>query len=171
MGNVMKDIPDEIEKMEQIAENLDDWAKKESHNIAISNLDYYISAAKTMEGFNVVLEWLRYKNKPHEAEKLHDEAAELLGFAEIVGQKDSNLKIDESFCFRDLAQAQAIVLSKHLRHIAEMARKELPTEKAAETEQNATPVKPERESWWLKLYEKTLKVIVDAVMERWWPKQ
>lgn len=43
--------------------------------------------------------------------------------------------------------------------------------KPAETEQNATPAKPERESWWLKLYEKTLKVIVDAVMERLWPKQ
>ncbi len=41
-------------------------------------------------------------------------------------------------------------------------------EKPAETKQNATLAKPERESWLWKLYEKTLKVIVDAVLERVW---
>ena len=39
-----------------------------------------------------------------------------------------------------------------------------------ETEQNTTPAKPDKESWPWKLYEKTLKVIVNAVMERLLPK-
>lgn len=43
-------------------------------------------------------------------------------------------------------------------------------EKPAEKERNAISAKPERESWWLKLYERTLKVVVDAVLERMWPK-
>lgn len=42
--------------------------------------------------------------------------------------------------------------------------------KPIKAERNATPVKSERESWLWKLYEKTLKVIVDAVLERVWPK-
>lgn len=37
------------------------------------------------------------------------------------------------------------------------------------TEPNTTPAKPERESWYWKPYEKTLKVIVDVVLERLWP--
>jgi len=39
-----------------------------------------------------------------------------------------------------------------------------------ETKQNTTLAKPERESWLWKLYERTLKVIVDVVLERVWPK-
>lgn len=38
----------------------------------------------------------------------------------------------------------------------------------AEIEQNSTPVKSEGESWLWKLYEKTLKVIVDAVLGKVW---
>lgn len=43
-------------------------------------------------------------------------------------------------------------------------------QKPAETGQNTTPAKLQRENWLWKLYEKTLKVIVDAVMERLLPK-
>lgn len=43
-------------------------------------------------------------------------------------------------------------------------------QKSAETEQDIAPAKRERESWLWKLYEKTLKVIVDAALERGWPK-
>jgi hypothetical protein len=43
-------------------------------------------------------------------------------------------------------------------------------EQAAETKQNSSPTKRERESWLWRLYEKTLKVIVDAVLERTLPK-
>lgn len=50
------------------------------------------------------------------------------------------------------------------------AEKELESEKPAETEQDIAPAKRERESWLLRLYEKTLKVIVDAVLERVWPR-
>jgi len=42
--------------------------------------------------------------------------------------------------------------------------------KPAETEQGTTVAKREKESCLLKLYEVTLKVIVDAFMERFWPK-
>jgi len=45
-------------------------------------------------------------------------------------------------------------------------------EKAAETEQNAASAKGSKIGNFLwKLYEKTLKAVVDAVLERWWPKQ
>jgi len=44
-------------------------------------------------------------------------------------------------------------------------------ETPAETERDTTPAKGGRIRAWLwKLYEKTLKVIVDAVLERVWPK-
>jgi hypothetical protein len=43
-------------------------------------------------------------------------------------------------------------------------------EKPAEAEQKTTPAKLERESLWLVLYEKTLKVIVDAVLGILWHK-
>jgi len=39
-----------------------------------------------------------------------------------------------------------------------------------ETRQNTTLAKPERESWLWKLYEKTLKVIVEAVLGLLGPK-
>jgi hypothetical protein len=32
------------------------------------------------------------------------------------------------------------------------------------------PAKPEKESWWWKLYGKTLEVVVDAILEKLWPK-
>ncbi len=47
-----------------------------------------------------------------------------------------------------------------------LARKAI--KEPAEIEQNATPAKPERERWLWKLYEKTLKVIVDAVLGKVW---
>ena len=61
-------------------------------------------------------------------------------------------------------------LSDTLQQIAQNAREELRSEKPAEIGRNTTPAKLERESWYWKLYEKTLKVIVDAVMERLLPK-
>ena len=42
--------------------------------------------------------------------------------------------------------------------------------KPAETGRGATTGKRQRESWLWRLYEKTLKVIIDAVLERVWPK-
>lgn len=37
-------------------------------------------------------------------------------------------------------------------------------QKPAATEQNAAPAKPERESWWWKLYEKTVKAFFDSLL-------
>jgi len=53
---------------------------------------------------------------------------------------------------------------------SEAASAEKPTEteqnnKPAEPEQTTTPAKPERESRWWRLYEITLKVIIDAVLK------
>jgi len=45
----------------------------------------------------------------------------------------------------------------HLCHIEDA--------KQAETVQNATIAKPEKESWFWKLYEKTLKVIIDEILD------
>ena len=43
---------------------------------------------------------------------------------------------------------------------ADLAKKDL-----TETKQNATPAKPERESWWWRFYEITIKVVIDAVLK------
>jgi len=56
-----------------------------------------------------------------------------------------------------------------IKYKMEVEAKQPTPKKPAETEQTA-PAKPERESWLWKLYGKTLKVIVDVVMERLWPK-
>jgi len=60
-------------------------------------------------------------------------------------------------------------LADTFRQIAQIAREELVAEEPAETEQKTTPAKFRRLRAWLwKLYEKTLKVIIDAVLERMW---
>jgi len=59
-------------------------------------------------------------------------------------------------------------ITLYLWQIADSAREELSSEKPAETGQNAAPAKDDKESLWLVLYEKTLKVIVDAVLEKLW---
>lgn len=51
----------------------------------------------------------------------------------------------------------------------ERVKVDLASLKPAETGRNATPKSKIKDFFWT-LYEKTLKVIVDAVMERWWPK-
>ncbi len=45
-----------------------------------------------------------------------------------------------------------------------------PVKQPAEKERDTTPAKRERESWLWRLYEKTLKVIVEAVLGKVWPK-
>ncbi len=62
-------------------------------------------------------------------------------------------------------------ITRALEHVkVDLAEKHSRHEKPAETEEKATLAKSERESWLWKLYEKTLKVIFDAVLERMWPK-
>ncbi len=58
--------------------------------------------------------------------------------------------------------------SQQRRVLIEQALERVKAETPTETERNATPAKPEKESWLWKLYEKTLKVIVDAVLGRVW---
>jgi hypothetical protein len=59
--------------------------------------------------------------------------------------------------------------SEYKRVFIEQAFKRVQAEKPAETERDAALAKREKESWLWKLYEVTLKVIVDAVLE-WWSK-
>lgn len=61
--------------------------------------------------------------------------------------------------------------SQRKRVFIEQAFKRVKAEKPAETERNNVPSKGSRIGAWLwKLYEKSLKVIVDAFLERVWPK-
>ena len=63
------------------------------------------------------------------------------------------------------AETIRVEIQLALEHVkTDLAGKQPP-----EPEQDTTPAK-HRESWLWRLYEKTLKVIIDAVLERLWPK-
>ena len=86
-----------------------------------------------------------------------------------AAKKESEKESDISprFYFRACSSC-AHRLAQKLRLIAEKAESE--QQKQIKIVQNNTPAKRERESWFWKFYEKTMKVIVDAFLQRVWPK-
>jgi hypothetical protein len=90
-------------------------------------------------------------------------------------KKQSPLLCDQMtiYCVNGIPNSLDIYLSYVERDLAAQQdlQRQQPkeAEKPAETEQGATPAKREKESWLWKLYEVTLKVLVDAVLE-WWSK-
>ena len=93
--------------------------------------------------------------------KLFQTATELLYFVDRCESDPSSVNRYERMKFRT-----ALITYKELLK-GEATSAEKPTEK----ERKTTPAKRRGIGAWLwKLYEKTLKVIVDAVLEREWPK-
>jgi len=124
----------------------------------------YLSAVKSLKGIDKVLDFLRY-HKPELAEPVEKAYQELLILAtasdqecmlqslEVPKSADSTLKACEDYLKRAKAQSvvdvakiellqhteiQSKALASKLRHIAEMTRQELATEKPTETGQKAT---------------------------------
>lgn len=91
-------------------------------------------------------------------------------FAKWSWEPTDNI-LSQSRCAESrLWRQNAHVYSSWMR-LVRIAWKTLETEKEIPTEQNSTPTRSARIGTWLwKLYEKTLKVIVDAILDRLWPK-
>ena len=162
--------PDAIKLLEHIAQRLEilandkQWLKRLSNGL--TGLGCRSSLTECLRGFSTVLEELRY-HKPDSARSLQQSHERVLSFAKSIDQKVKQGQKNLSFDTLAL-QTSLFLFVKKLRHIAKMARDELECQEATETKQNATPAKPERESWLWKLYEKTLKVIIDAVLGKVW---
>jgi hypothetical protein len=163
------------EPLRQTADALDKWAASREPKLPkeFGHVSFYGSLLKAIDNLPaLVLTWLR-SCMPEQLAPIEKDLVDLYEKAKAVDHERS-----ESGGEADIAKWQAHAAAKKLAEklrllegIVESRREQIGiSEKPAETEQNATPAKPERESWWLKLYEKTLKVIVDAVLERVWPK-
>lgn len=104
--------------------------------------------------------------KPALGQNIKKECDELLKEAELV---DDLYAADARFKEAELLGSVRRLISR-LQQIVHSSKEELSPEKPAETGGNATLKSKIKDFLWT-LYEKTLKVIVDAVMERMWPKK
>lgn len=168
----MGSIPKEIESMEEIANTLEQLINEDS-DVALQD-SWFVNNQnnKRRNLFDIplrsVLRWLQYHSQGT-ATEVKDKYDVLIKLAAEVRNKPKGATETIShLCNPRLLKSNISYFIEDLRHIAEMVRKELaiPTEAG----RNTTPGKRERESWLWRLYGKTLKVIVDAVLERVWPK-
>ena len=159
----MKSLPYEIELMEQLAKKLNRLADKGPEDSLYYSCFFNNTFDRPMR--KVIL-WLEY-NKPSVAKSTEEEYNNLVEYADSSNAENGQ----EIRLFTDFTKRSARYLAEKLQRISQMAKDELTTEKPTEVEQKTTPAKHGRIGTWLwKLYEKTLKVIVDAVFERLWPK-
>jgi hypothetical protein len=144
------------------------------------------------EQLKTALTWLRHYNYPHDAVELKQRIEKIIGwFAQVnkmcydalfiknrvskgISLPDSRKKdlLDNASFLKDLVDKDLFndipEMAGELRRVAKLLKED---QKPAETKQKAAPAKRRRIGTWLwTLYEKTLKVIVDAVLERMWPK-
>ena len=164
----MKLTEDEIETIEQAAGALKKWRDyvAETHS---SGLSCYISLRSTLETrVDRAVDILLAKGTAL-GENIKKECDKLLKDSQLIDDPYEQNASDARVKGAELLGSARRLISR-IQQIAQIAREGLSAEKPAETAQNATPAKPERESWWWRLYEKTLKVVIDAVLERLCPK-
>lgn len=153
---------DEIKSIEQEVARLEGWADKLSFN-------YSPTVVKLSPSFGtdkIVLCLL--KEMPAVGQKIQKDYRVL---DQLFQEADSRSRKpisngDEAAEFDNLVNTvtgAAYQLADNLLEIVHIAREDLSIEDSGRT-------KREREGWLWKLYEKTLKVLVDAVLERVWPK-
>lgn len=92
----------------------------------------------------------------------------------LFGEEDYEKYKDGSLALQDLqklvdAYTVAGKILEPMKPAASGGKADLLSEKPAETGESTTLKSKIKDFLWT-LYEKTLKVIVDAVMEKWWPK-
>ena len=163
--------PSEIKLLEQVADKLEEWANRVEPKLPahIGHISFYGSLKKALDNLSdLAFTWLRSR-MPRHLDSIQKDFNDLYEKAKAVDHERSESG-GEANILKYQAQAAAKKLAQKLRLIVKMTKENLAAEKPAETEPNTTPAKLQRESWLWKLYEKTLKVIVDAVMERLSPK-
>ena len=162
--------PDQIKSIEQEATRLKGWADKLSFN-------YSPTVVKLSPSFGTdkIVLWL-LKEMSAVGQKIQKDYRVLdQSFQEADSRSRKPISNeDEAAEFDNLVnivRGAAYQLAEDLQEIAQTAREEVTSERAIESKQDATPARSGRIGTWLwKLYEKTLKVIIDAVLERSWPK-
>lgn len=167
--------PDETKPIKELADKLEEWAKRIEPKLPahIGHISFYGSLLKALGNLpDLMLTFLR-SHMPEQLDSIQKDLDDLYEKAKAVDHERSESG-GEANILKCQAQAAATRLAKKLslmEGIVESHREQIEIrEKPAETEPDTTPAKLERESWYWKLYEKTLKVIVDAVMERLLPK-
>lgn len=174
----------------EIADKLDKWANRIEPELAdnirkentvrehIGHLSFYGSLLKALGNLpDLMLTWLR-SNMPEQLESIQKDLDDLYEKARFVDHERSETGREASIA-KCQAKAGAKNLAKKLRLLEGIVEsrhqqveiREKPAEKgqkAEGTEQNSIPAK----TWAMlcKLYEITLKVMIDAVLDRIWPK-
>jgi len=103
-----------------------------------------------------------YKNMLAVAEQCDIDRAKWFGFVPVKPIENFQLAAEEF---------HKIVYTIHTEALVDMKKLIESQADLAETKRNTSSWKDWIGNFFWTLYEKTLKIVVDAVMERWWPKQ
>jgi len=156
----------EIKQIEQFSNELKKWADNQSYNPPCATK---VQLTPSWRYKKVILLLCAKTNIGAKVENIFTELDQLHQEYESWRAKTLTENNEEKFrTLVDCLKGTCYDLADTFQQIAQIYREELSSETPAETERNATPVKSERESWLWKLYEKTLKVIVDAVLGKVW---
>jgi len=174
-----------IKLMEQIANKLEEWLKPHPDEKILTRhkytapAGYVFSLDEPFEGFDKILDELRLNGQKQPYELLKGKYDTLSQSAQKTDQEkrkyDEHRKVGlqardaqdvEEFFAIGAMKSQAAQLAETLRSIAQQAGEELTTQKPIEAEQNATSSKRKKENWFWKLYEKTVKAIFGAVLDK-----
>jgi len=159
-------------KINEMANKLEKWAERVEPKLPehIRHISFYGSLKKALDNLpDLAFTWLQSR-MPEQLESIRKDFDGLYEKTKEVDRQRSESPSASANILKCQAQVAAKNLSQRLRLIVKMARENLTIEEPAETKQDIAPAKREREGWLWRLYEKTLKVIVDAVLERVWPK-
>ncbi len=164
---------DETKPIKELVDKLDEWANRREPKLPehIGHISFYGSLLNALGNLPDLVLTLLLSRMPEQLDSIKKDLNDLYEKAKAVSHERSESG-GEANILKCQAQAAAASLGEKLRlveSIIESRREQIEnSKKPAETERNATSAKPERESWIWKLYEKTLKVIVDAVLGKVW---
>jgi len=175
--------PDETKTIKELADKLDEWSNriepKLQEHIRQGNIVHEQIGRPSFSGSlknainnlpDLVLTWLR-SHMPEQLDSIHKDLNDLYEKVRFVDHERTDTG-EEANIAKCQAQAAAKNLAKKLLLLDELHREQIEIrEKPAKTEQS----KPLGKLGWIKaflwkLYEKSLKVVVDAILERVLPK-
>lgn len=171
-----------VKELTELAKRVTYWAKSIESNKSYSSLNTLQLKFKVVEDrLRTILICMEASNLPALAARLEQEYGNLIKMTEYFDKlcKEPNHKNIKPGDLETAPQELQISAASFVSLLDEISNQILsaaeetikPAEKPAETEQNATSAK----GWGIgaflwKLYEKTLKVIVDAILEKMWHK-
>jgi len=159
---------EESDCFEKLANALRSWKIDISGNKEDLWMRRWNIILQTSEHLNAAVTWLKLHKSCEFAEGFESEFKGLFNDVRDFYENLKQGKLDEKEIFHEripLLEDAAKQLADYVLNV-----KRNLYEKVDRTNQNTVPAKPERESWWWKLYERTLKVVVDAILEKLWPK-